>query len=58
MPVMKAQINMRVNANVNVSYSFESVVDTQQEAENFGDECRRLVDGFIDGYDSENDEDA
>jgi len=56
MPVMKAQINMRISANVNVSYAFERIVDTEEEVKEFGEQCSKMVDAYMNGYAREDEE--
>lgn len=50
MTVMKVQINMRFNSDLNVSYGFEQIVDTEEEAKDFGELCCNMVDAYSEGY--------
>lgn len=50
MTVMKIQVNMKVNREVNCSVSFEHVVNSEEDAKAMGAEDKRLFDAWISGY--------
>ena len=50
MSEMKATLNVRISPDVNMSFTFTALVDSDAEAEQFGDLCARMTSTFVRGY--------
>lgn len=55
---MKATLNVRLTSDINVSFTFTALVDTTDEAEEFGSSCCDLVTAWVAGYGSTAETDA
>lgn len=47
---MKATLNCRITHDMNISFTFTAIVDTTEEAEEFGRHSAHLVTGYTNGY--------
>jgi hypothetical protein len=50
--VMKIQINMRLDSNINTSSSFEHIVSNVEEAKELGYNDKCLLEAWLEGYGS------
>lgn len=48
--IMRVQFNMRIDTEVNMSTSFEHLIDTEADAEAYGNEDRELLNAYMRGY--------
>ncbi len=53
MTEFKAQLNMRLSSDVNVSFAVTAVIADQSEAEAFGRDVNLLVTAWCKGYDEQ-----
>jgi hypothetical protein len=50
MSEMKATMNVRISADMNVSFTFTTVADGPEDARVFGEKCAHLVQSWVIGY--------
>lgn len=55
--ILKFTFNSRIDRDTNISVASEQVVDTEEEAEEAGAEFFKMMNAFIRGYGSANEED-
>lgn len=53
MPAIKFQMNVRADADSNMSLSIEGFADTEEEAEQIGSDHKKLIDSYLEGYNKE-----
>lgn len=48
--ILKTQINMRLAPDLNISQSFEHIIESEADAETVGESDARTLDAYMRGY--------